>query len=132
MKPPNLDQEEIAQRGKEIYQRQLRADIETAENIGKIIAIDLNTCAYEIDKDILVACHRLQAKQPNAVTWASNSKFKKLRGIVCQSVYRTIKHKINQRLPVVKKEIFSQTENILKKTSTSTTLVANLLVSNIC
>lgn len=70
MKQPNLDREEIAKRGRDIYQQQIRADIETAENIGKIIAIDLNTCEYEIDKDILVACHRLQTKRPNAVTWA--------------------------------------------------------------
>lgn len=70
MKMPNLDREEIALRGKKIYQQRLRANIETAENIGKIVAIDLNTCEYEIDKDILAACHRLRAKQPNAVTWA--------------------------------------------------------------
>ena len=70
MKQPTLDREEIAQRGKEIYQQQIRADIETAENIGKIIAIDLNTGKYEIDEDLLAACHRLQVKQPNAITWA--------------------------------------------------------------
>lgn len=70
MKQPNLDREEIAQRGRKIYQQQLRASIETPENIGKIIAIDLNTGEYEIDKDILAACDRLRAKQPNAITWA--------------------------------------------------------------
>jgi hypothetical protein len=70
MKNPTLDREQIAQRGKEIYQQHLRSRIETAENIGKIIAIDLDTGEYEIDKDLLAACHRLQEKQPNAVTWA--------------------------------------------------------------
>ena len=64
-----VSREEIAQRGKEIYQQRIRTHIETPENIGKIIAIDLNTGEYEIDKDLLATCHRLQAKQPNAVTW---------------------------------------------------------------
>jgi hypothetical protein len=70
MNHPTLSREEISQRGKEIYQQHIRAQIETAENIGKIIAIDIDTGEYEIDKDLLAACHRLEAKQPNAVTWA--------------------------------------------------------------
>ncbi|MFM9267618.1 hypothetical protein [Tychonema sp. BBK16] len=70
MTPPTLSREAIAQRGKEIYQQRIRTHIETTENIGKIIALDLNTGEYEIDKDLLAACHRLQIKQPNAITWA--------------------------------------------------------------
>lgn len=62
MTHPTLSRETIAQRGKEIYQQRIRTHIETTENIGKIIAIDLNTGEYEIDKDLLAACHRLQAK----------------------------------------------------------------------
>jgi hypothetical protein len=33
------------------------------------IAIDLKTGAYEIDQDLLVACHRLKTNHPNAETW---------------------------------------------------------------
>jgi hypothetical protein len=62
MTHPTLSREEISQCGKEIYQKRIRADVETAENIGKIIAIDLDTGEYEIDKDLLVACHHLQMK----------------------------------------------------------------------
>lgn len=65
----NLSRDEIARRGKEIYQNHLRVKVETVENIGKIIAIDLNTGAYEINKDLIVACDRLKARHPNAVTW---------------------------------------------------------------
>ncbi|MBW4617935.1 MAG: hypothetical protein KME17_00935 [Cyanosarcina radialis HA8281-LM2] len=70
MNRPALSPEEIARRGKELYQQRIRVRVETAANIGKIIAIDLNTGEYEIDKDLLAACHRLQDKYPNAVTWA--------------------------------------------------------------
>lgn len=69
MPHPNLNSDEIAQRGKELYQQRLRTQVETADNIGKIIAIDLNTGDYAIDQDLLAACNRLKAKQPHAVTW---------------------------------------------------------------
>lgn len=69
MPHPDLSSEEIAQRGKELYQKHLRDQVETTDNIGKIIAIDLNTGAYEIDKDLIVACDRLKAKHSNAVIW---------------------------------------------------------------
>jgi hypothetical protein len=64
-----FSQEEIAQRGRELYRKYLSAKVETVGNIGKIIAIDLNTRDYEIDTDLIVACDRLKARHPNAVTW---------------------------------------------------------------
>jgi hypothetical protein len=70
MSQPTLDREEIADRGHKIYDQNLRTQVETAANIGQIIAIDLNTSEYEIDPDLLTACDRLQAKQPNTITWA--------------------------------------------------------------
>lgn len=66
----DFSSEEIAQSGKELYQQHLRTQVETVDNIGKIIAIDLNTGNYEIDKDLLAACDRLKAKYPHAVIWA--------------------------------------------------------------
>ncbi|MEX0269042.1 hypothetical protein AB3R30_07860 [Leptolyngbyaceae cyanobacterium UHCC 1019] len=69
MPHPTLSSKEIAQRGKELYQYRLRTQVETTDNNGKIIAIDLNTGDYAIDKDLLVAYDRLKAKQPNTVTW---------------------------------------------------------------
>lgn len=71
MPQPNFSREEIARRGKELYQQRLRTQVETADNIGKIIAIDLGTGDYEIDKDLIVACDRLKAKHPNTVTWVA-------------------------------------------------------------
>ncbi|WP_311775412.1 hypothetical protein [Nostoc sp. UCD120] len=66
---PNLSREEIAQRGEKLYQQSIHTRVETAGNIGKIIAINITTGDYEIDDDLIVACHRLQAKQPNAIIW---------------------------------------------------------------
>jgi hypothetical protein len=64
-----LGKEEIAQLGGNIYERSIRSQVETADNIGKIISINIVTGDYEIDDDLVVACHRLQAKEPDAVIW---------------------------------------------------------------
>ena len=61
--------EEIAQRGEEIYDRSLRDKVETKENIGRIIAIDIETGDYAIDDDVFAAGHGLVAKHPGAATW---------------------------------------------------------------
>lgn len=45
--------EEIARRGRELYEHTLRDLVETEENIGKIISIDIETGDYEIDADPL-------------------------------------------------------------------------------
>ncbi|MCU0535004.1 MAG: hypothetical protein MUD14_14030 [Hydrococcus sp. Prado102] len=43
MSQPELTREEIARRGTELYEQQIRDRVETSENIGKIIAIDLES-----------------------------------------------------------------------------------------
>ena len=50
MPHPTLTTEEIARRGEEIYERDLRANLETEENRGKFLIIDIATGAYEIYK----------------------------------------------------------------------------------
>lgn len=67
--------QEIAQRGKEIYEKQIRAKVETQENIGKIISIDIKSGDYEIDSDLLATCRRLQARHENAVLWTERIGF---------------------------------------------------------
>ena len=71
MSYPDLSSKEIAQRGKELYKQRLRTQVETVDNIGKIIAIDLNSGDYEVDKDLIVACDRLKTKHPDTITWVA-------------------------------------------------------------
>ena len=49
MTHPHYPAGEIARRGKELYEKQLREQVETEENIGKLISIDIDTGDYEID-----------------------------------------------------------------------------------
>jgi hypothetical protein len=74
---PNIDlnDQEIAHRGKAIYEKQVRAKVEIEENIGKIISIDIESGDYEIDADLLTTCRRLQARHENAVLWTERIGF---------------------------------------------------------
>lgn len=71
----SLNKEEIAQRGKELYETRIRTQVETAENIGKIISIDVETGDYEIADDLVESSLRLQANQPDAAIWAERIGF---------------------------------------------------------
>jgi hypothetical protein len=60
----------ISEKGHAIYERELRARVETEENIGKIIAIDILSGEYEIDPDLLQAGLRLKERRPDALLWS--------------------------------------------------------------
>jgi hypothetical protein len=60
--------EEFARRGNEIYESQVRQQVEEG-NYGKIVAIDIETGAFEFADDIVTASDRLLAKHPDAQTW---------------------------------------------------------------
>ncbi len=70
MTQPIYSKEETGERGDKIYEQQLRATVETEANIGKIIAIDIETGDYEIDADLLQAGRRLKARHPDSPAWA--------------------------------------------------------------
>ena len=62
---PRYSKEEFARRGNEIYESQVRSQVE-AGNHGKIVAIDLDTGAFEVAKDSLTAAKQLLKRYPDA------------------------------------------------------------------
>lgn len=60
--------EEFARRGNEIYERAIRPQVEVG-NEGKIIVIDIETGAWEMDADEVAASKRLEARCPDAQVW---------------------------------------------------------------
>jgi hypothetical protein len=68
IKQPRYSKEEFAQRGDEIYESQIRSQVE-ADYHGKIVAIDLETGDFEIDASEIAACDRLEARHPEAQIW---------------------------------------------------------------
>lgn len=68
IKQPRYSAEETAQRGDEIYERQIRAQVE-ADNRGRVVAIDIESGAYVVDDNALTASERLLAQRPDADIW---------------------------------------------------------------
>jgi hypothetical protein len=57
---------EIVRRGKEIYDRDIRAKVEP-EHRGKLLAVDVDTGDYALGDTSLAALTNLRAKRPDAV-----------------------------------------------------------------
>lgn len=60
--------EEIATRGREIYDKRLRQQLEP-ENIGKFLVIDIETEEYELDEDGDAASLRARKKKPDGIRY---------------------------------------------------------------
>jgi hypothetical protein len=68
VRQPRYSKEEFAQRGDALYESDVRAQVE-ADHQGQIVAIDLETGAFEVDASEIVACDRLEASHPEAQIW---------------------------------------------------------------
>jgi hypothetical protein len=65
VRQPRYSKEEFAQRGDEIYETQVRPQVEEG-NHGKIVAIDIETGAFEVGNDSLTAAKQLLKRYPDA------------------------------------------------------------------
>ena len=65
---PRYSKEEFSRRGDEIYETQVRSQVEVG-NYGKIVAIDIETGAFEVADEILTATGRLFKRIPDAQPW---------------------------------------------------------------
>jgi hypothetical protein len=61
-----LSREEVARRAKELYKNSIRQQVETEENIGKMVIIDIETGEYAVDKTGIESAHFLREKNPYA------------------------------------------------------------------
>ena len=68
VRQPRYSKEEFTRRGNEIYQSQVRPQVEEG-NYGKIVAIDIETGAFELAKDTMTASDRLLERCPDAQIW---------------------------------------------------------------
>ncbi len=60
---------EVGRLGKAMYAQSIRDKVETEENIGKMVIIDVETGEYEIDDLGLEASRHLHAKHPDAALY---------------------------------------------------------------
>ena len=65
---PHYSKEEFVRRGQSIYERDIRPRLEAADD-GKFVAIDIDSGAYELDRDDYAATERLVGHHPDAQIW---------------------------------------------------------------
>lgn len=65
---PGHTTEEVARLGREIYERDVRAKVES-EHTGRFIVVDIKSGDYEIADDDLTASDRMVAKNPEAILY---------------------------------------------------------------
>jgi hypothetical protein len=81
--------QEIAARGDEIYDKQIRDAVEPA-HVGKVVAIDVDSGAYAMGENELVASRLLRQRLPDSQIW--------LRRVGNPSLHRIGRH-IDRTLP---------------------------------
>ena len=64
--PPKYSPVETARRAEDWYNAELRQQLETDENLGKILAIDVDTGYYFVSSDMLVAADELRKRKAGA------------------------------------------------------------------
>jgi hypothetical protein len=65
---PRYSKEEHARRGTALYEQHVRPQVETG-NRGRIVALDVESGAFEVADDSLTASQRLLARCPDAQIW---------------------------------------------------------------
>lgn len=75
-----LSPAEVARRAKEIYERGIRAQV-IDEHRGEILALDIYSGDYEIDKESLAASLRLKERRADALIYVLRIGFDAVYGI---------------------------------------------------
>jgi hypothetical protein len=68
VRQPRYSKEEVAERGQALYEPNIRSQVEDG-NYGKIVAIDIETGAFELADDTIAATDRLYERVPDAQPW---------------------------------------------------------------
>jgi hypothetical protein len=57
-----LSREEVARRARQLYKNSIRQQVETDENIGKMVIIDFESGDYKVDETRLKAARKLSVQ----------------------------------------------------------------------
>ena len=88
MNAPTRPKEEIARLGKEIYQRDIRGQVEDKHH-GKVIAIDVDSGEYALGQNAIAASESLREQHPDAQVWLMRVGYQTLRSFGGSSLRRT-------------------------------------------
>lgn len=80
MAPTRYSPEEVARRGKDLYEREIRPKVER-DHHGEVVVIDVESGDYEVDRDHLTAARRARSRHPDAPLFATRIGFSALARI---------------------------------------------------
>lgn len=63
-----MTSDEIAQRGQALFERDIRPAVAATER-GKFLVLDVESGAYEIDRDELIALERMRSRRPEGALY---------------------------------------------------------------
>lgn len=89
VRQPRYSKEEFARRGNALYEAQVRACVEDG-NHGRVVAIDIETGAFEVADTPIAATDQLYERHPDAQPWVIR--------IGHQAVYRFGSRSLKQTL----------------------------------
>ena len=70
MEHARFSREEVGRRGEELYAQNIRPQVETTQNIGKMVIIDVETGEYEVGDNMgIEAAQRLKTRHANAALY---------------------------------------------------------------
>jgi hypothetical protein len=61
--------DDVARLGQSLYEQSIRAQVETPDNIGKMVIIDVETGDFEVDKLGLESSGNLHSRRPDAALY---------------------------------------------------------------
>jgi hypothetical protein len=85
VRQPRYSKEEFAQRGDALYESQIRSQVEEG-NRGKIVAIDIETGAFELADDPMIATRQLYERLPDAQPWVIRIGYRAVRRFGARSL----------------------------------------------
>jgi hypothetical protein len=68
VRQPRYSKEEFARRGNQLYESQVRSQVEEG-NHSRVVAIDIETGAFEVADTPIAATDRLYEQYPDAQPW---------------------------------------------------------------
>lgn len=64
-----IDREEIGRRARQLYEQTIRSQVETPENIGKMVIIDVEKGEFGVDATGIETSRILRARHPDALLY---------------------------------------------------------------
>ncbi len=83
---PRYSKEEFARRGDEIYESQVRQQIDEEIDRGRIVAIDIETGEFELADDTMIATRQLYDRLPDAQPWVIRIGYRAVRRFGARSL----------------------------------------------